>query len=292
MAKFNKKENKESFFSKIKKITKDFFSSIKKKLSFLKWIDPFHYVDLFIMPQVKKITKNEFVELLVNLVFAAIFAYAFYSLLALLFGVATPLVIVYSASMEPNLYRGDIIGLTKSVNSMDFGEEIILDKSIKNIPASEYVFAKFVDGNFHSIVFSNGKEILYNQNSRTIVYTSFPTKIPIIHRSIVKIKANDGDFVLTKGDNTLTNITFDQDCGKVNPLIPASEKNCITFYAIPVNEIDGVAFFNIPKLGCVKLWLVDDLGYFVSGLLYGREVLDPRKENNNWPLPKDFRGVC
>ena len=85
------------------------------------------------MPQVKKITKNEFVELLVNLVFAAIFAYAFYSLLALLFGVATPLVIVYSASMEPNLYRGDIIGLTKSVNSMDFGEEIILDKSIKNI---------------------------------------------------------------------------------------------------------------------------------------------------------------
>ncbi len=276
MVKFYKKENQESSFSKTKKNTENFFSNIKKRLSFLKWLDPFHYVDLFIMPQVKKITKNEFVELIVNVFFAALFAYIFYSILALLFGVASPLVIVYSASMEPNLYRGDIIGLTKTTGSMDFGEEIILDKSIKNIAASDYVSAKFIDGNFYALIFSNGKEVLYNKDSRTIVYNSFPTNIPIIHRAIVKIKANDGDFVLTKGDNALTNITFDQDCGKVNPLIPASEKNCITFYAIPIEEIQGVAFFNIPKLGCVKLWLVDDL----LSIIY------------TGSLPKDFRGIC
>lgn len=276
MVKFYKKENQESSFSKTKKNTENFFSNIKKRLSFLKWLDPFHYVDLFIMPQVKKITKNEFVELIVNVFFAALFAYIFYSILALLFGVASPLVIVYSASMEPNLYRGDIIGLTKTTGSMDFGEEIILDKSIKNIAASDYVSAKFIDGNFYALIFSNGKEVLYNKDSRTIVYNSFPTNIPIIHRAIVKIKANDGDFVLTKGDNVSTNITFDQDCGKVNPLIPASEKNCITFYAIPIEEIQGVAFFNIPKLGCVKLWLVDDL----LSIIY------------TGSLPKDFRGIC
>lgn len=276
MVKFNRKETKKIYFSKTKDKAKSFFVHVKKKLSFLKWLDPFHYVDLFIMPQVKKVTKNEFIELIVNVIFAAIFAYIFYSILALLFGVASPLVIVYSASMEPNLYRGDIIGLTKYGGQMNFGEEIILDKSIKNIAASEYVSAKFLDGNFYSIVFSNGKEVVYNKNSRIIVYNSFPVKIPVIHRSIVKIKANDGEFVLTKGDNTLTNITFDQDCGKVNTLIPASEKNCITFYAIPIEEIQGVAFFNIPKLGCVKLWLVDDL----LSIIY------------TGSLPKDFRGIC
>lgn len=276
MVKFNKKENKENLFSKTKNNSKSFFSKVKQKFSFLKWLDPFHYVDLFIMPQVKKITKNEFVELIVNVLFAAIFAYLFYTLLAILFGVTSPLVIVYSASMEPELCRGDIIALTKATNQMDFGEEIILDKSIKNIAVNEYASAKFVDGNFYSLIFYNGKEILYQNNSRTIVYNSFPTRIPIIHRAITKIKANDGEFILTKGDNVLTNITFDQDCGKINPQLPASEKNCITFYAIPVEEIEGVAFFNIPKLGCVKLWLVDNL----FSIIY------------TGSLPKDFRGVC
>jgi signal peptidase I len=117
-----------------------------------------------------------------------------------LFGVASPLVIVYSASMEPNLYRGDIIGLTKQNNEMIFGEEVILDKSIKNILVENYVTPKFVDGNYSSLVFFNGQEVNYSVNSRIVVYNSFPTNIPIIHRAIVKIKAKDGEFIGTIGE--------------------------------------------------------------------------------------------
>lgn len=254
---------------------KSFFSFIKKKLSFLKWLDPFHYVDLFIMPYVKKITKSESVELIVNVFFAALFAFTFYTILSILFGVTNPLVIVYSASMEPVLYRGDIIGLTKPVSEMDFGPEVILDRSIKNVPIEKYASGNFKDGQFQSILFENGKEVSYQKNSRIVVYIAYPSGIPIIHRSFARIKANDGVFLLTKGDNVLTNTTFDQDCGEIDLINPTSE-SCLSFYAIPLEEIQGVAFFNIPKLGCVKIWLVDNL---ISLITTGN-------------LPKDYRGYC
>jgi len=277
MVKFKKKEEKKSFFSKTNSLFSNissFFSKIKSNFFFLKWVDPFTYVDLFIMPHVKKITNNEFVELLVNVFFAGLFAFLFYSFLAFLFGVNTPLVIVYSASMEPDLYRGDIIGLYKSQVSDDYGPTIFLDQKIKGVAVNNYASAEYLGGEFFALSFSNGEKVLYQKDSRTIVYPSYPVGIPIIHRAIARIKALDGEFVLTKGDNQITNPTYDQDCGRIVNNI--SEKNCITFYAIPVEEIQGVAFFNIPKFGCVKLWLVDDLLHLI---LKGS-------------LPSDFRGFC
>ncbi len=276
MTKFNKPKKLESSVSNKKNNFSTVWKDFKKKFSFLKWLDPFYYVDLFVMPHVKKVTKSEVVETMVNILFAAFFAFAFYSLLSMLFGTATPLVIVYSASMEPVLYRGDIIGLTKATSEMDFGPEIIFNRSIKNVPAIDFVSPKYKEGKFYSLTFSNGEEVIYDTNSRIIVYGAYPSGMPIIHRAIVKIKASDGEFILTKGDNVLTNTTFDQDCGKVNSSIPSSEKNCITFYAIPLQEIQGVDFFNIPKIGCIKLWLVDNsLSLIYTG-----------------SLPKDYRGFC
>ena len=57
------------------------FSSVKSKLSFLRWLDPFRYVDLFVMPRVKKVTKSETVELVVNVLFAFLFAFILFAVL-------------------------------------------------------------------------------------------------------------------------------------------------------------------------------------------------------------------
>lgn len=281
MGKFVKKNGSASKASSSQKKPNSFlvslkekYSLIKQKLSFLKWIDPFTYVDLFVMPRVKQITKSETVELLVNVFFAAVFAYILYSVLAVLFGSSTPLVIVYSASMENTLFRGDVIGLSNANDGMDFGPTVTLNQNISNVPTYLFVTPSYENNSLSYLNFSNGDKIIPSESSRIIVYSAFPSGLPIIHRAIAHIKANDGEFVLTKGDNDLTNPTFDADCGVV--VNGRTEKPCITLYATQISDIQGVAFFNLPKVGCVKLWLVDDL----TSLIF------------TGSLPSDFRGVC
>jgi signal peptidase I len=269
----NKSKNKESVFSKFKKSIND--SPLGVVISKLKWLDPFTYVDLFIMPKVKAVTDSELVETGVNIIFAGLFALIVYLLLGALFGTAQPLVIVYSASMEPVMYRGDVMALTKANSEMDFGGEVTINQNLKNMPINNFLTAEYENNNLSKLVFEN-KEIIPNQNGSIIVYNSYPQGLPIIHRSIVKIKALDGEFVLTKGDNALTNYTYDQDCGKIDQLRNTSTKNCVSFYAVPIEKIEGVAFFGIPKIGCIKLWLFDDLISIIG----------------NGSLPRDFRGIC
>lgn len=264
-------------FEKNKK-EKNKFSFLKEKL---KWLDPFTYVDLFVMPKVKLFTDSKLVENLVNVFFAAIFALLIYLLLSFLFQTTTPLVIVYSASMQPNLFRGDVIAL-RSVNQNDyFGPEIKVDFDLENKIAFEFVTPVYKNNLLEKLVFENGVEVIPKEDASIIVYSAFQPNSPvhnqpIIHRSIAKIIAMDGNFVLTKGDNYLTNITFDQDCGKIDALRGISEKPCITFKPINTSEIQGVAFGKIPVVGCIKLWLVDNL----SSLIFTGN------------LPKDFSGVC
>ncbi|MFA5764086.1 MAG: hypothetical protein WC915_04700 [archaeon] len=269
----NSIKNEDGFFSKIKKLIND--SPLEVVLSKLKWLDPFTYVDLFVMPKVKQVTDSSVVETIVNVFFAGLFALVVYLLLGTLFGTASPLVIVYSASMENTLFRGDVMALTKANSEMNFGQEITISQNIKNMSVESFVQPEYVNGHLSKLIFDTG-EIIPNETGSIIVYNSYPTNLPIIHRTIVKIKALDGEFVLTKGDNDLTNPTYDADCGKIDQLRNKSTKPCITFYAIPVNEIQGVAFGQIPKIGCVKLWLFDDLLSLIS---HGK-------------LPVDFRVVC
>ncbi len=282
-------------------------SKSQKVFSKLKWLDPFTYVDLYVMPKVKAKTQSKPVEHLVNIFFAGLFAIIVYVLLGLLFGTGSPLVIVYSASMEPEFFRGDVMALTATNQTMNFGKEITLNQNVKNVPVENFLTAKytyggeaieligisdskyvikFLDGeemlvpitkvNLEKIIFENGEEIIPEKDASIIVYPAFPAGIPIIHRAIAKINANDGVFFLTKGDNDLTNPTFDQDCGKIDTLRNLSTKPCITFYAIPIENVQGVAFGKIPLVGCVKLWLFDDLFSLIS----------------TGKLPNDFRGIC
>jgi signal peptidase I len=243
------------------------------------------------MPIVKKSTNNSSTaEFLVNILFAFLFAFIAYSILGFLFASSSPLVIVYSASMEPTFFRGDVMALGK-VNSNDYlGPEIILPSSInvKNTPSINYATPIYSDSStlkLEKIIFSCDnnciKELIPNQMGEVVVYSAFNPNspingIPIIHRSIAKLVSNDGNFILTKGDNSLTNPTFDEDCGIIKPEFNIPQKPCITFYAIPVEELQGKAFFKIPLVGCFKLWLVDDL----SSLIFSGR------------LPSDFRGIC
>ncbi len=246
----------------------------KSFLSKLKWLDPFYYVDLLIMPKVNELTNNNsIVEFLVNIFFAGVFAFAIYFLLGLLFQTSTPMVIVFSASMEPTFFRGDVMAL-KSYPGFDSVPEINIDRSLSNTPLSEFAKLNYSDLGVDSISFDGNKIVKIQKEGEVIVYPSYPYGLPIIHRAVVQLNAKDGIFFITKGDNTKTNKTVDQDCGRV--MIQKSEKPCITFYPVPAEQIQGVSFAKIPLVGCVKLWLFDDLSSLIT----------------TGKLPKDFSGIC
>ena len=280
MAKFKTEKHKKQNPSINTSSLSSAVSKIKHKFSFLRWLDPFTYVDLFVMPQVKKVTQNQLVEFLVNVFFALLFAWIIYTLLGAIFGTSTPLVIVYSASMENTFFRGDVMALGKVSSADYFGPTVFLNKEIKNIAVSEFVSPIYEGGKISSLmILCDGNclaEIKPDSKGNVIVYPAYPSGMPIIHRTIALLVARDGNFVLTKGDNMLTNPTYDQDCGKIVSEFNSPQKPCITFYAIPIEQIQGKTFFMIPKIGCVKLWLVDDLFSVVST---GR-------------LPSDFKGIC
>src|SRR3989344_1625461 len=102
----------------------------------LKWLDPFTYVDLYLMPMVNP-KGDKLVENIVYVVSALVFAFVIYNfVLAGILGTASPLVIVYSGSMEPVLYRGDVVVLT---GSKDFAvREAIVDFPVGGKPISGY----------------------------------------------------------------------------------------------------------------------------------------------------------
>ncbi len=296
-------------------------SAFRKKL---KWLDPFTYVDLFLLPKVHALSKNRqylvfaatylllillvstvlgvvpfFLALLtlfyawlfffekseavdwgIYLLSAFVFAWAVYSAFGLALGTHSPFVIVMSGSMEPLYHRGDVIILQGASFSSLEAQEIALQHPLTQIP-----FASFAEPNYtqspnglliESIEFSNGQTLQITQDGSIVVYNSpniHNADGPIIHRLVSKISASDGKFFLTKGDS-VNNNTVDQDCGRV--IYGTPEKDCIMLYPIKESEIDGRALFQIPAVGCVKLWLFDNSASLVST---GR-------------LPSNFSGIC
>ncbi len=248
---------------------------IKKKLEFLKWVDPFTYVDLFIMPKLNP-KKDKMVEWVVYIVSAFLFAFIIYTGLGMLFHTPSPMVIVVSGSMEPVMFRGDVVALNgKPVDEIK-AQEVELNEPISGVPVKDYLetfctgtlserpmncidYFKLAPerGIFPSsfkavkIKFSNGKAIDIGTDGDVIVYFSQRLNEPIIHRVVAKIKAKDGIFFLTKGDS-INNPLLDQELG-------------ISAYAIPHSEIQGVAVLRIPLLGYVKLLIFDDLTNLIFG---------------------------
>ncbi len=260
---------------------KSFFEPINKVREKLKWFDPFTYVDLYVMPKVNP-NKNKFVSNIVYIVFAFIFAYALFFLLGVLLATKNPLVIVLSGSMEPIMFRGDIIMLQGLSFEQINAPQIDLDRNLRNSFLSSFAevqcigvnnsiktelascneFIKLfqerkIDSNqfvAKKISFNNGEEIAVTTKGDVVVYFSNSLNRPIIHRVVAKIKARDGLFLLTKGDST-QNPLLDQQT-EISPL--------------PVNakEIDGKAILTIPLLGHVKLIFFDDLPRIIQSFFF------------------------
>jgi hypothetical protein len=159
--------------------------------------------------------------------------------------------------MYPNLHIGDIVVLTKPQNITT--QEIIVDKNIANKRIDTFIKINYslktinINNNYSELLDTNNIEIdgnIYtlNQYGTIIVYYSELLKKEIIHRSVLKIIANDGNYYLTKGDNQTTNTFIDQDCLPKNGLY-----GCITLLPIPEEEVIAKYWFKIPYLGLVKI---------------------------------------
>ncbi|MBI2598583.1 MAG: hypothetical protein HYW50_05325, partial [Candidatus Diapherotrites archaeon] len=243
---------------------------LKKLKEKLKWLDPFTYVDLYLMPIVNP-KKNESVSLLVYLVSAFVFAFLIFNFLGLVLGTSSPMVIVVSNSMEPVLFRGDVV-IISGVKPADLKAETVnLPISLlDSFPLEEYAVPMCLGSsgkevecknlpntcppnyNTSSIQFGE-KKIGVNTFGDIIVYNSNVLNEPIIHRVVAKINAADGVYLLTKGDNKC-NAKIDQQIG-------------INRGAVRAEKIEGRAIFWFPKIGCIKLWVFDD---FLSLVLTGK----------------------
>jgi signal peptidase I len=188
--------------------------------------------------------------------------------------------------MEPNLYRGDVM-LLQGINSKelkapeisfnyptlnnvqlsDLSQTICVDNQ-GNINSCDYFrkllilnLIKAQDFTTQKIVFVNNKEITLNKEGDIIVYFSEEAGIPIIHRVVAKLKANDGYYFLTKGDS------------KLNPLI--DQDKVLSLYPLPEKKVVGKTILRIPLIGYVKLLLIDDLQVLLFGCPKGMQCVLP-----------------
>jgi len=248
--------------------------SFRKKL---KWLDPFTYVDLFVMPRVNP-GNDKLVSWAVYVFFAFLFAFTLYNGLGLLLGTPSPMVIVVSGSMEPVFFRGDVIVLVGAGPEQVRAQELVLDLPLQGVPARSYLQsrcsgnafdsaslvpcesflallaqrrAKDTDFSVKELRFSDGQALELNREGDVIVYFSQALQEPIIHRVIAKLRARDGVYFLTKGDSAH------------NPLI--DQETHITQYAVPASEVQGKMVLRVPFLGWVKLLVFDVPKNLVSG---------------------------
>lgn len=251
----------------------------------LKWLDPFTYVDLYLMPKLNP-SGNKITEWIVYIASAFVFALIFYSAAGFLLGTTTPLVVVVSGSMEPNLYRGDVILLQGVSGEQLKAPEIQLNyPTLKGIPVNSFA-ESFCSGSLSQDliacdsykqayiqgkagledfrvekIFFDEKNILGVKKEGDIVVYNSDRGIPVIHRAIAKLKAQDGFYILTKGDSVK------------NPLI--DQDTSLSLYPVQVKELQGKSIFRIPLIGYVKLILFDDLSVLLFGCPYEQGCILP-----------------
>lgn len=219
----------------------------------LKWLDPFTYVDLLV-ERINPFPMHSIARTAFDwgcfILFGFLFAWIAYQLLGIALSVQNPLFIVVSPSMEPTMYRGDLIILQGVKASELKGNEVVLGyDSLKGKNLQSIAEIAYSGLQPESIAFTDidgaEKKISLNAEGDIIIYNSnVIEKFPVIHRIVAKIKAKDGYYFLTKGDNAKTNNIIDQDCLKAA---------CIHSTLVQEQEIQGRPLLRIPWLGCVKL---------------------------------------
>lgn len=258
---------------KLKKEKSKTRAFLERIASQLRWLDPFTYTDIFLEKIGQK--ENKLVAWPVELFVAFITAWFLYLFLGFLLGTKTPAVVVMSGSMIPTFYRGDIMVLQGASYDTLKAPEIVINENISGRRMREYAVSYCSIGDNNQLfecskyfsqrckgeiktrkicVVSTGECIEISKDADIVVYFSDTLQEPIIHRTVAKIKANDGFFVLTKGDNVNTNCFIDQEAG-------------LASRAVPIEALDGKTIFMLPYLGYVKLFLMDDLPCIIGNLI-------------------------
>ena len=229
----------------------------KKKLEYL---DPYTYLDKFLLKVFGKPDKTEIkiINWIAYLLYSLFLAFVIYQMLSLCLGTALPLATVVSGSMEPSFYRGDIM-IIKSAKNLN-AEIITLDKNISKLNLSEFATMEYTKNKYNisevSKITINNKTIditkIIKNNNSVVVYKSNLSGREIIHRVVVIINANDGSFVLTKGDNGKTNYIIDEDCTIHKDYII---NGCLNVYPVNTKDLLGKKIAKIPYVGYLKLFL-------------------------------------
>jgi len=235
-----------------------------KKFAFLKWLDPFTSVDYVLE---KTIGKQEgFWKGVIYwgcyLLTAFFCALILYKMIGLFLGVAEPLAIVVTSSMHPVLKVGDVAIFTRPVNLKV--EEISIDKNIRFKDLKEFAEIRYEKNKYglnEARTITIGEKTIdlleaIRKNNSIVVFKSNTENKDIVHRAIAKINANDGVFILTKGDNPKTNIYIDQDCDiSIEDGYPKIGKNCLNIYPLKLEDIQRKKIGKIPYIGYIKLVL-------------------------------------
>ncbi len=239
--------------------------SVKRSRSFWEKLDPFTYVDDYIIPKINP-SNNEIVNWAVYIVFSFVFAYTLYTIFGFILQTQSPLVIVVSGSMLPTMSRGDVVILQGVDGAHVNAPEVVLDGvDVGHTSLSDLaVYSSDGSGGWNITFKETGQMVNVPKkgSSSIVVYNSTHKNLEIIHRAVIKIRSNGEYFVLTKGDN---NPSLDQDCGNVDELLlPGSpngqivtSKSCPSPYPVPLSLVRGKALVWVPYLGYIKLLLVD-----------------------------------
>ena len=252
--------------------------SLRQKL---KYIDPDFYIHKATVAVHGEFEKEplqwKLFDWTVDIIVYLILAVAIYALLGVALHTSIPISTVTSGSMEPTLYRGDVV-IVQGVNIKDLNvPEVDLRFDVKDRMLSSFAQIKYDNpgycdvllhpDNTLSVKCPETKEIIFRtsenqsktipvtKNGEIIVYHSDYLHKDIIHRAIVKIHTPKGWYVLTKGDNINTNTMLDEDCVQRISGYTLDKPWCITLYPVPQSKVKGKVLFKIPYIGYLKLIL-------------------------------------
>ncbi len=216
----------------------------------LQRLDPFFWFDKFWFRYVgrPKTAGEEAVYFIAEVFYAILVAYLMYLLLGLILHTPRPAVIVASQSMEPTLWPGDIAIVEGVLPSDIKAPEVDVNAKLRDTPLDRTPIKVLREGVKTVGFLVNGKKISLERNGDIIVYYNDVYRKDIIHRAVLKIKAADGWFFLTKGDNEATNPAIDEDC---------DVGLCIYPYPVPADHVLGKVIFVIPRIGIIKLWIAE-----------------------------------
>ena len=175
---------------------------------------------------------------LLELVYALAFAVAAWFAIGFVLQTDSPINVVTSCSMLPNLQRGDLVFIQGgSVNAPELPVSMGELQSLK-VHKTICKSGEWDSACTDSVIVVN-ETVSRNLSNDIIVFEPKPFGPGlIIHRAFAKLTSPDGIFFLTKGDN---NAVLDQEGGR--------------FSIVSEKDVKGKVLFAIPYVGYLKLLL-------------------------------------